>query len=74
MAREVLGPAAAAARLVFTPLFGDDHLQVKALAALQVPQKSPTKRERALIESAARRKRDRLARVCAARKQSVTAR
>jgi hypothetical protein len=39
MAREVLGPAAAARRLLFTPLFGDDHLQVKALAALQVPPK-----------------------------------
>ncbi len=27
---------AAAARIVWTPLFGEDHLQVKALASLQL--------------------------------------
>jgi protein O-GlcNAc transferase len=36
MAQEVLGVGAAAARMVWTPLFGEDHLQVKALAALQL--------------------------------------
>ena len=36
MAQEVLGAGAAAARMVWTPLFGEDHLQVKALAALQL--------------------------------------
>ena len=35
MAREVLGPSAPR-RLVWTPLFGDEHLQVKALASLQL--------------------------------------